>query len=66
MPKKEYPIIRDGDRIDWVPFPQALRNLGERFQSTPDEIAIWVFLGEGAGVQTSPFLGALSHTNMHP
>ncbi len=48
MPKKSH-ANPEVDRVDWVPFPEAQRVLERRHQATREEIAIWVFLGAGAG-----------------
>ncbi len=49
MSKTKISAAQIGKPIDWLPFPEASRILERLHQATREEIAIWVFLGAGAG-----------------
>jgi hypothetical protein len=35
--------------IDFIPYPKAMKILREKWQATPEELAIWIFLGPETG-----------------
>lgn len=35
--------------VEYVAFPKAMKQLADRFSASADELAVWVWLGEGSG-----------------